>query len=59
MVPHSGPAYSPQVAAIINRAMRLDPNLRYQSAEEMLADFLALRANDPRVRRRRVLCGVA
>lgn len=59
VVPLSGPAYSPQVAAIINRAMRLDPNLRYQSAEEMLADFLALRANDPRVRRRRVLCGVA
>jgi serine/threonine protein kinase len=32
------PDLPPEVAALIGRAMRLDPNERYQSADEMLAD---------------------
>jgi len=32
------PDLPPEVAALIARAMRLDPNERYQSADEMLAD---------------------
>src|SRR5436190_9507046 len=33
------PDLEPEVAAIINRAMKLDANERYQSADEMLADI--------------------
>jgi serine/threonine protein kinase len=33
------PDLEPEVAAIINRAMRADANERYQSADEMLADI--------------------
>lgn len=50
--------FSPQIAAIINKAMNPNPNLRYQTAEEMLNAFLYLRDRDPRVirRRRRNIC---
>ena len=58
-MPLSDRDFSPQVAAIINRAMRQDPNLRYQSAAEMLADLRGLRANDPRVRRRKLVRRIA
>lgn len=58
-MPLSDRDFSPQVAAIINRAMRLDPNLRYQSAAEMLADLRGLRANDPMVRRRKLVRRIA
>lgn len=54
---------SPAVAAIINRAMAPSAEDRYQSADEMLAAFHALRENDPRtrkiVRTRRVGIGVS
>jgi len=33
------PDLEPEVAAVINRAMKLDANERYQSADEMLADI--------------------
>jgi len=47
------PGVSAPVAAIIRRAMDPDPNLRFQSAQEMLEAFLRLHTDDPRVRRRR------
>lgn len=43
--------YSPQVVRIISKAMNPNPDLRYQTAEEMLWDFSHLYENDPRVRR--------
>ena len=42
---------SPAVAAIVRKAMQPDPNLRYQTAEEMLAALNRLHENDPRTRR--------
>lgn len=48
VVPLSG-CCSPQVAAIIQKAMNPDKELRYQTAEEMLDAFLHLRTNDWRV----------
>lgn len=52
---------SPAVAAIIRKAMRPNPDERYQSAEEMLSAFENLRRNDPRAKRRRraIACTVA
>lgn len=50
VVPLSGEAFSPQVVTIIQKAMRPDPDLRYQSAGEMLHDFTTLRQRDSRVR---------
>ena len=52
---------SPAVAAIIRKAMRPNPDERYQTAAEMLAAFENLRRNDPRARRRRraIACTVA
>ena len=44
---------SPAVAAIIKKAMEPDPNLRYQSADEMLYAFEHLHEDDPRSRRYR------
>ena len=35
----AAPDLEPEVAAIINRALKLDPTERYQSADEMLADI--------------------
>lgn len=49
---------SAPVAAMIRKAMDPDPALRYQTAEEMLAAVRELRAQDPRVVRRR-RCGAA
>lgn len=51
--PLSDKEFSPPLAAIINKAMNPNPDLRYQSAEEMLYDFEHLRENDPRVKRRK------
>lgn len=49
---------SPQVAAIVAKAMAPDPARRYQTAEEMRQAFLHLHENDPRTRRhrRRAIC---
>lgn len=54
--------FSPQVVAIIAKAMQPNPDLRYQSAQEMLDALLHLRQNDPRTRRlkrgRRLCCAL-
>ncbi|MBQ7681122.1 MAG: protein kinase [Oscillibacter sp.] len=52
---------SPAVAAIVRKAMRPNPDERYQTAAEMLAAFENLHRNDPRARRRRraIACTVA
>ncbi|OUQ78568.1 WD40 repeat domain-containing serine/threonine-protein kinase [Flavonifractor sp. An100] len=42
---------SPAVAAIVQKAMQPNPDLRYQTAEEMLAALNGLHENDPRSRR--------
>lgn len=47
----SGKEYSPQVVKIIKKAMNPNPDLRYQTAQDMRSDFLHLRDRDPRVRR--------
>lgn len=49
--PLSGQDCSPLVAGIINKAMRPNPEERFQTAEEMLQAFMALHRKDPRVRR--------
>lgn len=49
--PISTNGYSLAVIKIIEKAMNSNPNLRYQSAEEMLNDFRHLRENDPRTKR--------
>ncbi len=43
--------YSPQIVKIISKAMNPNPDLRYQTAEEMLWDFSHLHERDPRIRR--------
>ena len=43
--------FSPQIVAIIARAMNPNPEMRYQTAEEMLYDFSHLHENDPRMRK--------
>ena len=61
VVPLSPEEFSPQVAAIITKAMNPNPNLRYQTAEEMLQAFRQLRTADPRVlalKRQRKIIGV-
>lgn len=42
---------SPQIAVILQKAMQPDPDLRYQTAAEMLQAFQSLYQTDPRVRR--------
>ncbi len=54
VVPLSPKEFSPQIVAIISKAMDKNPDLRYQSAEEMLEALKNLRRNDPRMRRLRV-----
>lgn len=49
--PLSGEIINPQVVKIISRAMNPNPELRYQTAEEMRQDFLDLRKNDPGMRK--------
>lgn len=51
VTPLSDPAISPQVAAIIGRAMAPNPDLRYQTAAEMLEAFDRLWIDDPRAKR--------
>lgn len=48
IIPISNYNVSPAVADIIKKAMNPNPNLRYQSAEEMLFDFKNLHNNDKR-----------
>lgn len=49
--PLSKKEFSPQIVEILTKAMNPNPDLRYQSAEEMLDAFLHLRENDPRTKR--------
>lgn len=51
VVPLSAENFSPQVVDIITKAMNPNPDLRYQTAEEMLDAFTHLRENDPRMKR--------
>ena len=44
---------SPDIATILNKAMNPDPDLRYQTAEEMLTAFESLHRKDRRTRGRR------
>lgn len=46
-----GRGYDEQISRIIGKAMDPDPDLRYQSAKEMLQAFLSLKKNDPENRR--------
>lgn len=51
VIPLSAEKFSPQVVDIIAKAMNPNPDLRYQTAEEMLEAFSHLRENDPRTQR--------
>ena len=57
--PLSEQEFSPQLIAIIQKAMQPNPDLRYQSAEEMLYALTHLRENDPRVKRSKRLLAVS
>lgn len=48
VIPLSEKEFSPQIVKIISKAMHPNPNLRYQTAEEMLNAFRYLHPNDPR-----------
>ncbi len=51
VVPLSEKEFSPQIVKIISKAMHPNPDLRYQTAEEMLEAFSHLHENDARTRR--------
>lgn len=51
VVPLSEKEFSPQVVRIIAKAMNPNPNLRYQTASDMLDALSGLRKNDPRTKR--------
>lgn len=53
VVPLTEKDVSSQIARIVNRAMNPNPDLRYQTAAEMLYDFDHLREHDPRVLRQK------
>lgn len=48
--PLSTREFSPQIVKIISKAMNPNPDLRYQTADEMLYDFSHLHENDVRTR---------
>lgn len=49
--PLSNKEYSPLIVKMITKAMNPNPDLRYQTAREMLDDLINLRKNDPRIKR--------
>lgn len=49
--PLSGAEFSPLLVQIITKAMNPNPDLRYQTAEEMLYALTHLRQNDPRTKK--------
>ncbi len=49
VVPLSTQEFSPQIVHIISKSMNPNPDLRYQTAEEMLYDLNHLHENDPRL----------
>ena len=56
IIPISNYDVSPAVANIINKAMNPNPDLRYQSAKEMLYDFENLHNNDKRTKKYKRYC---
>lgn len=54
--------FSPQIVKIITKAMNPNPDLRYQTADEMLYALTHLHENDPRLlrlkRRRKIVCTI-
>lgn len=61
VVPLSEKQFPPLLVRIITKAMNPNPDLRYASADDMLAEIDGLWKNDPRVRRlkRRFIAGAA
>ena len=60
--PLSEQKFSPQIVRIISKAMNPNPDLRYQSADEMLYALSHLHENDirtKRLRRNKHICGIA
>lgn len=53
VVPLSREEFSPQIVDIVTKAMNPNPDLRFQTAEEMLYAFSHLRENDIRVKKSR------
>ena len=51
VTPLSTARFSPELVRIITKSMQPNPDLRYQSAYEMLQDFLHIRQHDPRTKR--------
>lgn len=51
VIPLSEEKFSPQIVKVIKKAMDPNPDSRYQTAEEMLAEFVNIRQNDPRTRK--------
>lgn len=51
VTPLSDKEFSPQIVKIISRAMNPNPDLRYQTADEMLEDLSHLHENDVRTKR--------
>lgn len=58
VTPLSGKEFSPPLVKIISKAMNPNPDLRYQTADEMLWDLTHIRERDPRVRRLKMLRAV-
>lgn len=60
VIPLSDKEFSPLIVHIITKAMSPDPNLRYQTADEMLYDFTHLREKDPRtIKQKRMLAAAS
>lgn len=59
VVPLSYKKFSPQIVEIISKAMQPNPDLRYQTAKEMLYDLEHLHENDPRYKRKRKMMKIA
>lgn len=62
VVPLEADVCSPEISAILQKAMAPNPEMRYQSAKEMRMAFLQLHQNDVRVlrrKRRKVLAAAA
>ena len=51
VIPLSNNEFSTQIVKIISKAMNPNPDMRYQSADEMLEDLSHLRENDIRTKR--------
>lgn len=60
VIPLSDKKFSPQIVSVISKAMLPNPDLRYQSAAEMLYDLEHLHEHDPRyIRKKRSIKAVS